>query len=319
MAATYDERLKKELFQVEELLNEELFQDSDTFNDLVRPLIAAGGKRLRAKLCLLIAGNTAPQAVHRIAISSAIEMLHLATLIHDDVLDQANLRRGVETIHCSKGNKVAILSGDYLFAKTFAMISRTKNIECLQIFTRVIIALVEGEFFQMEDIGSLGQTKERYLLKIQKKTADFIEAASELGAVLGGYNKYDINLFRDFGHAVGMLFQITDDIMDYRGKEEETGKPVGKDLREGVVTFPILAVTTAENMEALQKELDNVMKGEDPSYLLQYVKENGGIEATLALAAEYGDKATVALDKLPSFEGKDRLYQIVTELIARHI
>lgn len=318
MVSTYNERIIQDIFQVEARLQKEFFKSSQAFDNLIRPLAMAGGKRLRAKLCLLIAG-TVPSEENRVAIATAIEMLHLATLIHDDVLDQADLRRGIHTIHCSTGNKTAILSGDYLFAKTFALIAQTENIDCLRIFTRVIIALVEGEFFQMEDVGTLEQSKERYLLKIQKKTADFLEAATELGAILGNYSNEEVALFKKFGHAVGMLFQITDDVMDYCGTPEESGKPAGQDLREGVITFPLLAVTTDENRAYLQEKIHQIMAGESPTPLIEYVVEHGGIKATLALAAEYAVQARNALDALPVFEGKTDLYATVDGLVDRHI
>ena len=222
------EQVKADLVKVEAYLAESLQTGSEDFNRLIRPISAAGGKRLRARLCLLIAGSGKAEEFDRIRIAAAVEMLHLATLIHDDVLDQAAVRRGATAIHCSKGNKVAILSGDYLFAKAFDIVAQIGSVECLHVFSFIISALVEGEFMQMEDIYRLDQGIERYLTKTQKKTADFIEACLELGGILGKWSESDIQLLKQYGHGLGMAFQITDDIMDYSATAETTGKPVGK-------------------------------------------------------------------------------------------
>ena len=170
------EQVKADLVKVEAYLAESLQTGSEDFNRLIRPISAAGGKRLRARLCLLIAGAGKASEADRVRIAAAVEMLHLATLIHDDVLDQAAVRRGATAIHCSKGNKVAILSGDYLFAKAFDVVAQIGSVACLHVFSFIISALVEGEFMQMEDVYRLDQGIERYLTKTQKKTADFIEA-----------------------------------------------------------------------------------------------------------------------------------------------
>nr|WP_252894042.1 polyprenyl synthetase family protein [Veillonella denticariosi] len=151
------ERMALDLEEVEESLAASFNTGSEDFNALIRPLSAAGGKRLRAQLCLLIANAGQSIESERIKIAEAVEMLHLATLIHDDVLDQAKIRRGEETIHIHKGNKVAILSGDYLFAKAFRIVSEMPSMKYLQVFSHIITCLVEGEFMQMEDVYRIDQ------------------------------------------------------------------------------------------------------------------------------------------------------------------
>ena len=179
------ERIALDLERVEESLASSFNTGAEDFNALIRPLSAAGGKRLRAQLCLLIANAGTSIERQRIKIAEAVEMLHLATLIHDDVLDQAEIRRGEDTIHMHKGNKVAILSGDYLFAKAFKIVSEMTNMKYLQVFSHIITCLVEGEFMQMEDVYRIDQGIERYMTKTQKKTADFMEGCMELGGLLG--------------------------------------------------------------------------------------------------------------------------------------
>ncbi|WP_295236069.1 polyprenyl synthetase family protein [Veillonella sp.] len=313
------EQVKADLIKVEAYLADSLHTGSEDFNQLIRPISAAGGKRLRARLCLLIAGaGNAPEAT-RIPIAAAVEMLHLATLIHDDVLDQAAVRRGAPAIHCSKGNKVAILSGDYLFAKAFDVVAQIKSVECLRVFSFIISALVEGEFMQMEDVFCINQGTERYLTKTQKKTADFIEACLELGGILGDWTEAQTTLLKQYGHGLGMAFQITDDIMDYCATSETTGKPVGKDLREGLITYPLLSIVTKENEQYITDTVHAIAKGQSADELIEYVTAQGGVTKAEELEATYREQAHNALAALPEFAGKSVLYEVLDSLAHRKV
>lgn len=313
------EQVKADLVKVETFLADSLQTGSEDFNRLIRPISAAGGKRLRARLCLLIAGaGEAPEST-RIPIAAAVEMLHLATLIHDDVLDQAAVRRGAAAIHCSKGNKVAILSGDYLFAKAFDIVAKVGSVECLSVFSFIITALVEGEFMQMEDVYRLDQGIERYLTKTQKKTADFIEACLELGGILGNWSDDQIRLLKQYGHGLGMAFQITDDIMDYSATAETTGKPVGKDLREGLITYPLLSIISEANKTQVTAAVQSIADGTSPDELIAYVTTEGGVNNAQTLEASYRKDAHDALDALPQFAGKSVLYEVLDSLAHRKV
>lgn len=313
------EQVKADLVKVEAYLAESLQTGSEDFNRLIRPISAAGGKRLRARLCLLIAGAGKASEADRVRIAAAVEMLHLATLIHDDVLDQAAVRRGATAIHCSKGNKVAILSGDYLFAKAFDVVAQIGSVACLHVFSFIISALVEGEFMQMEDVYRLDQGIERYLTKTQKKTADFIEACLELGGILGKWSETDIRLLKQYGHGLGMAFQITDDIMDYAATAKTTGKPVGKDLREGLITYPLLSVINEANKAEVTKAVQAIADGQAPDELIAYVAAQGGVANAEALEADYRRDAHEALEALPDFAGKAVLYEVLDSLADRKV
>ncbi len=325
-------KLYDELQKVEALLDEELQTGSTDFNNLIRPLSQSGGKRLRANLCLLIARaglevkneslSAEEKAIalqDRVYVASAIEMIHLATLIHDDVMDQADVRRGARTIHCDKGNKVAILSGDYLFSKAFSLVAKVKSVDCLPIFAKTISALVEGEFLQMEDAYNLNQSKDRYLLKTQKKTADFIEACMELGGLLGQWSDEQIALLKQYGHALGMGFQISDDVLDYRESSQTTGKPVANDVCEGILTYPLLSVVKPDTKDILQAYIDQIAKGASPLPLVDYVRRGGGIEATLLLLETYHQAALKALTGIADFTGKGLLREVVDRLADRKV
>ena len=313
------EQIGQDLEQVEVSLAASFETGAVDFNALIRPLSAAGGKRLRAQLCILVAlaGNSIQE--ERIKIAESVEMLHLATLIHDDVLDQAAIRRGESTIHTHKGNKIAILSGDYLFAKCFALVASLNSTEYLKVFTHIITCLVEGEFMQMEDVYRIDQGIDRYMTKTQKKTADFMEGCMELGGMLGGWSPEHIVQLKRYGHALGMAFQITDDIMDYRESSDTTGKPSGNDLKEGLLTYPLLSIVTDDNKDKLLADIKNLANGGDDQAIIDYVIAQGGVDNTLVVADKYCNDAYDALNQLPDFDGKVLLEMAVANLADRKV
>ncbi|NCB95229.1 MAG: polyprenyl synthetase family protein [Negativicutes bacterium] len=313
------EQIGQDLEQVEVSLAASFETGAEDFNALIRPLSAAGGKRLRAQLCILVAlaGNSVQE--ERIKIAESVEMLHLATLIHDDVLDQAAIRRGESTIHTHKGNKIAILSGDYLFAKCFALVASLNSTEYLKVFTHIITCLVEGEFMQMEDVYRIDQGIDRYMTKTQKKTADFMEGCMELGGMLGGWSPEHIVQLKRYGHALGMVFQITDDIMDYRESSDTTGKPSGNDLKEGLLTYPLLSIVTDDNKDKLLADIKNLANGGDDQAIIDYVIAQGGVDNTLVVADKYCNDAYDALNQLPDFDGKVLLEMAVANLADRKV
>lgn len=313
------EQIGQDLEQVEVSLAASFETGAEDFNALIRPLSAAGGKRLRAQLCILVAlaGNSVQE--ERIKIAESVEMLHLATLIHDDVLDQSAIRRGESTIHTHKGNKIAILSGDYLFAKCFALVASLNSTEYLKVFTHIITCLVEGEFMQMEDVYRIDQGIDRYMTKTQKKTADFMEGCMELGGMLGGWSPEHIVQLKRYGHALGMAFQITDDIMDYRESSDTTGKPSGNDLKEGLLTYPLLSIVTDDNKDKLLADIKNLANGSDDQAIIDYVIAQGGVDNTLVVADKYCNDAYDALNQLPDFDGKVLLEMAVANLADRKV
>ena len=172
---------------------------------------------------------------------------------------------------------------------------------------------------QMEDVYRLDQGTDRYLLKTQKKTADFIEGCLTLGGILGGWSEEHISLLRTYGHGLGMAFQITDDVMDYREQTVTTGKPVGKDVKEGILTYPLLSIVTPENTAFLTTMIEEIREGKDTKELLDYVVAEGGIDKALALEGMYRRQAEIALEQLPSFKGKDILETVLEKLSNRKV
>ncbi|SHI31284.1 heptaprenyl diphosphate synthase [Propionispora hippei DSM 15287] len=211
-------------------------------SDIGTHLTQAGGKRLRPALYLLCAKSRAEAdtAERAIPMAVAIELIHMATLVHDDVIDEAATRRGQITANARWGNHSSVLAGDYLFAKAFSLISGLVNNNMLKILAEVICSMCEGEIIQNKDIYNPQQTEEEYLVRIAKKTADFLAASCVLGGMTAELSETELAALRCYGYSLGMAFQITDDILDVTASSEQLGKPAGNDLRQGIVTLPVI-------------------------------------------------------------------------------
>lgn len=204
-------------------------------------LIAAGGKRLRPALYFLAVRCGKARSAAVLPLAVALEMVHMATLVHDDVIDRADLRRGIPTANAKWGNQIAVLSGDYFFAKAFSLVARNYNDPAvIAILSEVICDLSEGELAQNQSVFAIPEGEADYYDRIAKKTANFIAASCQLGAMVGGLSEAEAAALRCYGHAIGMAFQITDDILDIVATEKQIGKPVGNDLLEGIVTLPAI-------------------------------------------------------------------------------
>ncbi len=220
--------------------------DSSVFAPLANAfvsLIGSGGKRLRPALALLAAecGNLLPEASTNervIALAAAVEMLHTATLVHDDVIDGAMLRRGAPTLNASWSGGATVLAGNYMFGAAAYFSSETQNMQVIHIFSDTIKVIVDGEMHQLRSRHRYDQPKDDYYQRIYAKTASLFCAATEGAAILAGLGKNEAQQLRDYGYNLGMAFQIIDDVLDFTGTEESLGKPAGSDLRQGTLTLP---------------------------------------------------------------------------------
>lgn len=217
--------------------------DIGVATDICVHLAQAGGKRLRPALCFFGAyGTKNKEQVMKVAI--ALELIHMATLVHDDVIDYAATRRGVPTANALWGKHSAVLSGDFLFARAFSLIASLGLQEVTQILSDVLSSLCEGELQQEQDLFYDHQTEADYYHRVGKKTADFIAASSQLGATVGGFGTQQSECLRRYGYALGMAFQITDDILDVIATPQQLGKPTGNDLKQGNLTLPVIHALT---------------------------------------------------------------------------
>lgn len=273
----------------------------------------AGGKRLRAALVVLMSrfGPADLRAVHDTA--AAIELTHLATLHHDDVIDEADLRRGRASVPMKWGNTVAVLAGDYLFARASLLAIRAGG-EIPRILATAMADLVEGQVRELELVGDPARSVGHYLDTIRGKTVALLSASASAGASLAGCPPEVRAAVDDFGLALGFAFQIVDDLLDLAADEDMLGKPPGTDLREGVFTLPVLYAIDAD------PSLREALRGGDPDVdaVRQAVLRNGAFERAALVAQEYVDRALSAIERLPErdvTETLDRLTRLVIKRV----
>ena len=245
--------IQNDLQQLETDMQSLLHSPVSTVNTIYMHLLQAGGKRLRPALYMLCARSKNPDTVPSIGLAVAIELIHMATLVHDDVIDNAQVRRSLPTANTVWGNQVTVLAGDYLFAKAFSIIAAHADNTSLCKLTEVVCRICEGEIAQSRSAFDPEQTEEEYLERLAQKTADFIAVSCELGAMRAGYEPEVIAAMKQYGYAIGMAFQLTDDLLDVTASSEQIGKPAGNDLRQGILTLPMLyALRESEHREELR-------------------------------------------------------------------
>ena len=260
-------------------------------------LTKAGGKRLRPALYLLCARQTTTPAVDPIAIAGAIELIHMATLVHDDVIDNAATRRGFPTANTQWGNHASVLVGDFLFSKAFSLVADQGNNQILKILADVICSMCEGEIIQIKESFNPLQSEADYYSRIAKKTADLIAGSIHCGAITAGMNSSDIQALRHYGHSIGMAFQITDDILDFTASTEQIGKPVANDLRQGIITLPVIHAIHHSNYR--QQLKDSILRREmtdvDIERGLDIVHSTGSVAYSYSQVDRYLNEARQVL------------------------
>ena len=275
-------------------------------------LINAGGKRLRPALVLMTsrAGDKGRRVTDLSA--AAIELVHLATLYHDDVIDETEVRRGVPTVHSKWGIEVAILSGDYLFARGCGLGAEAGG-EVPGILARAIASVCEGQIIETASLGDPGRSVDVFIATIRKKTAALFSAACELGVATSGASDAHRAALLSFGENLGLAFQIVDDLLDVIGDERITGKRVGSDLREGVLTMPFLVAATRSQSVRGQLAAGN----RELASLLPGLHETGALHETIEAAEAFGAAALGALSGLPPSDWREGLETVVQGVLAQ--
>lgn len=257
--------------------------------------IAAGGKRLRPLLVCLSAGVPPPETDGLVRAAVAVELVHGATLVHDDVLDGAALRRGRPTVIAAAGREVATATGDLLFSRAFAELTAGGSVQAVRVLSRAASELAEGELMQRADAWSREVTVERYLERCRLKTAVLFRAACELGALEGGG---DPALLATFGEQIGLAFQLLDDVLDVSGPPERTGKPRGADLLDGTVTLPLI-VARERDAQLAAVDLDEIRTAAQAAQLCERIAATGALASARARALELVRQAKSQLPALP--------------------
>ncbi|MGR3712748.1 MAG: polyprenyl synthetase family protein [Shimia sp.] len=284
-------------------------------------LVGAGGKRLRPMLTLAAArlcGYTGPYHVH---LAATVEFIHTATLLHDDVVDESAQRRGRPTANLLWDNKSSVLVGDYLFSRSFQLMTETGNLDVLRILSNASATIAEGEVLQLTAATDLRTDEAIYLQVVRGKTAALFSAATEVGGVIAGADAAHIQALFDYGDALGIAFQIADDLLDYQGDSAQTGKNVGDDFRERKLTLPVIKAVAQATAEERDFWVRTIEKGRqedaDLDHALALMDKYGTLSATRQDALAWAEKAKASIGQLPDHDIRDLLIGIADYVVSR--
>ena len=312
--------VKAELDRFDDIFKEALRSNVGLVDLVARYIIRQKGKKIRPLLVLLSAKISGGVTKRTYRGAALVELLHTATLIHDDVVDDANKRRGMWSINALFKNKVAVLMGDYLLSRGLMISVDGKDYDFLGVTTNAVKRMSEGELLQIQKTRKLDIDEETYFKVISDKTASLLETCCSIGAMSTTDNKDYIEAMRNFGHSLGMSFQIRDDILDYEGKSNLIGKPVGGDIKEKKITLPLIySLNNVSSSEAarIKKILKNGNDKTKVKDIMQFVHENNGIDYALKVAEKYSDEAKDSLNIFPDSQIKLSLQALVDFVTAR--
>jgi octaprenyl-diphosphate synthase len=281
-------------------------------------IIGAGGKRMRPVLLLLVAQALGYKGSHHHLMAAAVEFIHTATLLHDDVVDESELRRGRDTANAMFGNAASVLVGDYLYSRAFEMMVDVDSMRIMQIMSGATTVIAEGEVLQLLNIHDPDVSEDRYLQVVRFKTAKLFEAAAEAGAVLAGASRVQQEAAAAYGRHIGTAFQLVDDVLDYNGDVGALGKNVGDDLREGKPTLPLIRVLEVGTPEQKQLVREAIEKGEaDFDAVARAIQETGALEHASRCAVAEAALARQAIETLPDSPARQALIDFCTFAIER--
>lgn len=317
--------IESDLARVEERLLTETRSEIGAVRDISGHTLLSGGKRLRPAVAVLTSravGRRTPSDRDYTA-AAAVELIHMATLMHDDVVDEAPERRGRPTANSVWGNGITVLTGDYLLAKSIQLLCRDdENLQLVRLFADVTVGMAEGEVLQAAVSGKLETTLATYEDVIERKTARFIAGCAEAGGLLGGADSTEAAALRAYGHHLGMAFQIADDLLDFLGDPARTGKPLGTDLRDGRITLPLIhameqasAAERATLSELLAKGM--ALTDTEIQKITAALERLGGFERARSVATERAEKAVAELSRFPESIYKNALIDLARYVVAR--
>ena len=319
--SNYLDVVGEDLQAVDLFLERSLSSDVPIVKMMGTHLNSMKGKRIRPTLLLLICKAHGCMGQAAIKAAASIELLHTATLVHDDVIDDSDLRRGVETLNAVWGENTSVLMGDFIFARAFSALLDIGNPRLTPIFAVVIERMSQAELLQVDVRHQQSVTEEQYFSVIRGKTASLFGAVTEIAGVICGSDDTTLERYRNFGVSIGTAFQLTDDLLDYEGAVDITGKPTGgEDLREGKLTLPIIyAQRVAEGAD--RERLSLLLNDRDVDVnwpdILSYVQQYGGLEYTMEAARNHMDKAREHMELLPDGEARAAIEQIMDFILNR--
>jgi len=314
---------EEDLARVELEIRQQLSSEVDRIGEIGRYLLLSGGKRIRPILLLLTAKLAGYSGERIFPLSAMIEFMHTATLLHDDVIDHSHLRRGHPTVNSRWGSALSILVGDFLYAKAMALVVDDGNPQILKEITRVTMSMTEGQVMETLRIGDTSLTGAEYRQIIRQKTAALFGACCYIGGVLGGLPAERSEGLRRFGITFGSAFQLVDDALDFTGKEQRLGKPVGSDLREGKVTLPVI-ITLQHASPDESAIIDRFVRGDDRSPeafqdIVALIQRYNGIEYALREAERFVEQAELELQGFADGPAYDLLMELADFIIKRQV
>ncbi len=306
---------------VNELILSKAGSDVEMIPEIANHLISSGGKRLRPMLTLASAQMFGYTGDKHVKLATSVEFMHTATLLHDDVVDESDLRRGRKTARTIWGNQASVLVGDFLLGQAFRMMVEVGSLDALDILSTAASVIAEGEVWQLAAAKNLETTEDDYLSVIKAKTAALFSAAAEVGPVIAAASKAERNALRSYGVNLGLAFQLVDDALDYGGSAKDLGKNTGDDFREGKVTLPVILAYrrgTAEDREFWKSAIEGGKSGDgELDHALGLIARYGAISDTIGRARHYGDIARDALAPLQQTPQKSALLDVIDFCISR--
>lgn len=320
METDFYEQISSPLARLEEGFHF-ILQSAEPFvQEINTYLVHTPGKRIRPALFFLAMGLWSKQYEEHLPVAIALELIHTATLVHDDVVDQADKRRGYPTVSNKWGNHVSVLAGDYLFAKAFTLLTEYGSLPLIREMARLVEEMTEGEIQQQAERFMLNISQDDYLKRITKKTARFFIVASRAGGIVTGAAEEDIHLLEEYGYHAGIAFQIIDDFLDFSGDAQTTGKPAATDLRQGIITLPVLHVLENSGQRDVFRE--RISLGDVDSRLIEEICQEMKIchtpEFVRALAGRYVSAAKQALAGLPANNYQKTLHDVAEFILRRN-
>jgi heptaprenyl diphosphate synthase len=302
--------LNTDLNIVEKELESSIQSDYPLLSEASLHLLQAGGKRIRP-VFVLLGGKFGNYDIERIKhVAVALELIHMASLVHDDVIDDSELRRGKATIKAKWNNRVAMYTGDYIFARSLELMTKLENPLAHRILARTIVEVCRGEIEQISDKYRFDQNLRCYLRRIKRKTALLIAVSCQLGAIAADAPREVHERLYLFGYYVGMSFQITDDILDFIGTEEQLGKPAGSDLLQGNITLPVFFAMENEMVRSRILRITPETSPSEMKEIISMIKQTGAIEKSYEISNRYLEKAFAVLEQLPKNKARNTFHNI---------
>lgn len=311
--------VQSDLEAADRFISTQLVSEIPLINEMVDYIISCGGKRIRPLVVLLAARAFAHRDKSHIDLAAAIELIHTATLLHDDVVDSSGLRRGRETAHIIWGNEASVLVGDFLYSRAFQLIVKLQNLEILSIFSNATNLIAEGEVLQLINCHNPDTTEAAYFDVIQRKTAKLFEVASQIGTALSAYTSQQMAAMKHYGLQLGVAYQLIDDVLDYRSSSDEMGKNMGDDLAEGKPTLPLIHAMKHGTHAEVEIIRDAIKTGssEKLNDILSIIESTNAIDYTANAAKQCALEASSVLVNIPESPYRKALHELVDFVVAR--